>query len=248
MVEQVKSLETAVKYKDTPIGKIPVDWEAVILSKIAGINIGQSPPSKNCNEQGEGLPFYQGNAQFGLKYPSPQKWCNIPKKVADEGDILISVRAPVGEINIAPHKCCIGRGIAAVKPKDVYAEFLYQTLLLHRQAFNKMAQGSRFESINSKELSELLISLPPLQEQKKISKILAAVGETIAKTTQIIEKTKEVKKGLIQSIQKGQKEITEILASVRDIIEKESNHKQYLEILRKGLMRVLLTGKVRVGA
>ena len=200
MVEQVSSLKTDVKYKDTPIGKIPVDWEVVPLCKISGINMGQSPPSKDCNEQQEGLPFYQGNAEFGQKYPSPKKWCKRPKKTAEQGDILISVRAPVGDINIAPHKCCIGRGIAAVRAKDAYDNFLYHSILLHRKALSKICQGSTFESINRKELTDLLISLPPSLEQKKIAEILTTVDDAIEKTTQIIDKTKELKKGLMQRL------------------------------------------------
>ena len=199
-MEQVSSLKTGVKYKDTPIGKIPVDWEAVTLSQIAEINMGQSPPSKDCNEQGDGLPFYQGNAEFGSKYPSPQKWCKRPKKLADEGDILISVRAPVGEINIAPHKCCIGRGIAAVQAKDIHDKFLYQSMLLYRKNLKKMAQGSTFEAINRKELAELLTLLPPFPEQEKIADILTTVDGAIEKTAQVIEKTKELKKGLMQRL------------------------------------------------
>jgi len=199
-VEQVSSLKTGVKYKDTPIGKIPVDWEAVTLSQIAEINMGQSPPSKDCNEQGDGLPFYQGNAEFGSKYPSPQKWCKRPKKLADEGDILISVRAPVGEINIAPHKCCIGRGIAAVQAKDIHDKFLYQSMLLYRKNLQKMAQGSTFEAVNRKELAELLTLLPPFPEQEKIADILTTVDHAIEKTDQIIEKTKEMKRGLMQRL------------------------------------------------
>lgn len=197
-MEQVSSLKTGVKSKDTPIGKIPVDWEAVTLSQIAEINMGQSPPSKDCNEQGDGLPFYQGNAEFGSKYPSPQKWCKRPKKLADEGDILINVRAPVGEINIAPHKCCIGRGIAAVQAKDIHDKFLYQSMLLYRKNLQKMAQGSTFEAINRKELAELLTLLPPFPEQEKIADILTTVDGAIEKTAQVIEKTKELKKGLMQ--------------------------------------------------
>jgi len=162
--------------------------------------MGQSPPSKDCNEQGDGYPFYQGNAEFGPIYPNPQKWCSRPKKLADERDILISVRAPVGEINIAPHKCCIGRGIAAVKAKNVHNKFLYQSMLLHRKALQKIAQGSTFEAINRKELSELLILLPLLPEQKRIAEILTTVDEVIEKTSQIIEKTKEVKKCLMQRL------------------------------------------------
>jgi len=200
MVEQISSLKTGVKYKETPIGKIPVDWEVVPLSKISGINMGQSPPSQDCNEEKDGLPFYQGNAEFGPKYPSPKKWCKLPKKTAEQGDILISVRAPVGAINIAPHKCCIGRGIAAVRAKDAHDNFLYHSILLHRKTLSKLCQGSTFEAINRKELTELLISLPPSLEQKKIADILMTVGGAIEETNQIIKRTKELKKGLMQRL------------------------------------------------
>ena len=246
MVEQVSNLKTGVKYKDTPVGKIPVDWQVVSLSKISEINMGQSPPSTDCNEQGDGLPFYQDNAEFGTKYPSPQKWCNRPKKMADEGDILISVRAPVGEINIAPHKCCIGRGIAAVKAKDVDDGFLYQSVLWRRKALQKIAQGSTSQAINYRELSEMLILLPPPPEQKKIAKILTTLDDAIEKTAQIIERTKELKKGLVQRPVKKQKKVDEVLDLVDDDIEKESNYKEQLKSLKKGLMQVLLTGKLRL--
>ena len=108
----------------------------IYLNKIV-VDMGQSPPSTDCNEQGDGLPFYQGNAEFGPKYPSPQKWCNRPKKIADEGDILISVRAPVGEINIAPHKCCIGRGITAIRAKDLDDKFCINLCYCVEKRFRK---------------------------------------------------------------------------------------------------------------
>ena len=200
MAEQVSSLKTGIKYKDTPIGKIPVDWEVISLRDVSKINMGQSPPSEDCNEKEEGLPFYQGNAEFGSKYPNPKKWCEKPKKIADEGDILISVRAPVGEINIAPHKCCIGRGLAAITAKSIHSQFLYHLLFLRRKYLQKISQGSTFEAINSKELSALLIFLPAVTEQKKIAEILTTLDEAIEKTEQIIEKSKETKKGLMQRL------------------------------------------------
>lgn len=246
MAGQVSSLRTSVKYKNTPIGKVPVDWEVVSLSKISEINMGQSPPSNDCNEQGDGLPFYQGNAEFGPKHPMPQKWCNRPGKMADEGHILISVRAPVGEINIAPHKCCIGRGIAAVKAKDVDDGFLYQSVRWRRKALQKIAQGSTSQAINYRELSEMLILLPPPAEQKKIAEILTTLDDPIEKTAKIIEKTKVLKKGLMQRPVKKQKKVDEVLDPVDDDIEKESNYKEQLKSLKKGLMQVLFTGKLRL--
>ena len=245
-MEQVSSLETGVGYKDTPVGKIPVDWEIVSLSKISQINMGRSPPSKDCNEQGDGLPFYQGDAEFGSKYPSPKKWCHLPKKIADEGDILISVRASVGEINIAPHECCIGRGIAAVKAKDVHGEFLYQSMLVRRKALQSIAQGSTFGAINRQELLELSILLPPFLEQKEIGEILTTVDEAIEKTGRIIENTEQLKKPMMEELVKKAKKTDMVLEIWDNKIRKESIYKEQLQVLKKGLIQVLLTGKVRV--
>lgn len=246
-MEQVSSLKTDIRYKDTPIGKIPVDWQVVPLSKVSQIKMGQSPPPEECNNNGDGLPFYQANTEIGLKDLTPKKWCNRLKIVADEGDILVSVRAPVGEICISPHKCCIGRGIAALKPKSVHAKFLYQAMLLHGKPLFKMAQGSRFENINSKGLSDLLLSLPPLFEQKKIAEILSMIDNAIDRASEIIEKEKELQKGLMQSMKKRQKKIVELMDLMYDLIAIESDHEKCLERLKKGLSEVLLTGKIRVG-
>jgi type I restriction enzyme S subunit len=199
-MEQARNLKTGIKYKDTPIGKIPVDWEVVHLSDVSEVNMGQSPSVKDCNEEGKGLPLYQGNAEFGSRYPSPHKWCNRPKKIANEGDLLMSVRPPVGEINIAPHKCCLGRGLAAIRAKVINDNFLYQSILLRRRDLQRIAQGNTFEAINREDLSEFLVLMPSLPEQKRIADILSSVDKAIEKTAQIIEKAKEVKKGLLQKL------------------------------------------------
>src|SRR4030042_5752072 len=154
---QVKSLQTGIKFKDTPIGKIPVDWEVLSLSQVAEINMGQSPSSQVCHDYEDGVPFYQGNADFGPKYPTTRRWCKKPLKIAQKGDILISVRAPVGEINIVPHECCIGRGLSAIRATKMDDKYLYQSMLFHRKALEKVSQGSTFEAINRKDLSDFLM-------------------------------------------------------------------------------------------
>ena len=82
------------------------------LTEYCTLNMGQSPDSKTYNTQGKGLPFYQGNADFGETHPITHVWCSAPVKVAEDGDILISVRAPIGAMNMAVERCCIGRGLA----------------------------------------------------------------------------------------------------------------------------------------
>lgn len=100
------------------------------LKEVCNINMGQSPESDSYNENGEGIPFFQGNADFGEKYPVTRVWCNSPQKMANKGDILISVRAPIGALNYAKEKCCIGRGLASLTPNTskVSREYIYYLL------------------------------------------------------------------------------------------------------------------------
>ena len=88
----------------------------VTLKDVCTINMGQSPDSDSYNDNGEGVPFFQGNADFGERYPVTRKWCSAPTKMAAPEDILISVRAPIGAMNYAKEECCIGRGLAALTP------------------------------------------------------------------------------------------------------------------------------------
>lgn len=100
------------------------------LTEYCTINMGQSPDSKTYNTQGNGLPFYQGNADFGETHPVTRVWCSAPVKVAADGDILISVRAPIGAMNMAVERCCIGRGLAALTPirNKCSKQFLYHRI------------------------------------------------------------------------------------------------------------------------
>jgi len=177
-----------------------VDWEIVKLGDVAQINMGQSPPSVDCFDYKNGLPFFQGTAEFGTKYPTVNKWCNSPRKVAGRGDILVSVRAPVGDVNVAPEECCIGRGLAAIRGTKSDNSFLYFIMNFVRRSLIQIGQGSTFEAINKNVLFELTIPFPSLPEQKKIAEILTTVDTTIEKSDQVIEKIKELKKGLMQQL------------------------------------------------
>src|SRR3989344_1394971 len=132
--------EISSGYKQTGIGVIPEDWNMVKLSDegVADLIMGQSPSSSTYNEDRIGLPFMQGKAEFGYIYPNPDKWCSVPSRVAEKNDILMSVRAPVGDVNIAPYKCAIGRGLAAVRAKQK-SNFLY--LFYYLQFAKKMLEA-----------------------------------------------------------------------------------------------------------
>ena len=160
------------------------------LEEICAINMGQSPDSSTYNEDGNGLPFFQGNADFGEIYPAVRMWCSEPTKIAREKDILISVRAPIGALNIANCECCIGRGLAALTVnEDICAqEYLWHVLSGKVDELNSKGTGSTFKAINKKTLSETEIPLPPIDEQRKIAAILDKVSDLIAKRHQQLDK------------------------------------------------------------
>ncbi len=183
---------------------LPEEWEVVKLEdkSIADLIMGQSPPSSTYNKDGIGLPFLQGNAEFGDIYPSPTFYCSQPMKIAEENDILISVRAPVGEININPVKSCIGRGLAAIRSKRDKLNYLYlfYVLKFEGKRFQALSMGSTFKAIRKTEVKRFQIPLPPLSEQQKIASVLSTVDTGIQKVDEAIAKTERLKKGLMQEL------------------------------------------------
>ena len=150
------------------------------LKDLVDIQMGQSPDSKFYNNDKIGLPFYQGKADFGRINPIPKIWCSKSKKEAKPNDILISVRAPVGDLNINNEQSCIGRGLAAITCKsDVDMMYLYYHLKYLKPQLRHISTGSTFESINRSQLENLIIDYKPYSEQIKISNILQVVQRQI---------------------------------------------------------------------
>lgn len=197
-------MKTHQEFRDTKIGKIPDEWEVVKLGdeEVTVLIMGQSPPSSTYNNAGIGLPFLQGNAEFGEMYPIPVLSCSHPIKITEKNDILLSVRAPVGDVNIAPFKSCIGRGLAAIRPKGDKLDylFLFYYLELGSRLFESLSMGSTFKAIRKMEIEKFRVLLPPLPEQKKIAEILSTVDQAIEKADEAIAKTERVKKGLMQEL------------------------------------------------
>ena len=136
--------------------------------------MGQSPDSKSYNEAKEGIPFFQGNADFGERYPITRVWCNAPTKIAQKDDILISVRAPIGALNYAKETCCIGRGLAAITPNKtkVSTEFIFWLLKGKNNELNSLGTGSTFKAISKKVLEETKVPDISLEKQTAYSNIL----------------------------------------------------------------------------
>ncbi len=172
--------------------------QALLLSEVADLTMGQSPPSSTYNSDGKGLPFFQGKAEFGSLYPIPVKWCSEPTKIAEAGDILMSVRAPVGPTNLADQKCCIGRGIAAIRCKSnkYNTNFL---LLFLRSIENILAQtgvGSTFAAINRNDISKIKVPDIPLPEQRRIADLLTRAEAALTKRCEAIRLADEFLKAV----------------------------------------------------
>ena len=155
--------------------------EYVMLKDVCTINMGQSPDSDSYNDNGEGVPFFQGNADFGERYPVTRKWCSAPTKMAISEDILISVRAPIGALNYAKEECCIGRGLAALTPDKtkVSSEFIFWLLKGKNAELNSKGTGSTFKAIGRKVLEETKVPDIPLEKQLEHSKILEKIYTVI---------------------------------------------------------------------
>ena len=143
-------------------------WKYKNLGDVIDITMGQSPSSDTYNES-EGLPFFQGNADFGKMHPNVRVYCNAPIRIADKKDILISVRAPIGAINIADRKCCIGRGLAALRGSNKYENrFLYYFLNASKEKLIAQGTGSTFKSIGKDTLKSLQVPVLTISEQERI--------------------------------------------------------------------------------
>jgi len=148
------------------------------------------------------LPFLQGKMEFGDMYPSPNVCCSKPIKVAEPGDVLISVRAPVGDVNLAPYNLCIGRGLAALRfNREVAHPLFYFYYLQKIKSFlEALSKGSTFKAINKDDLRNLFVPLPPLWEQRAIAEVLSGVDDAIRRVDLAIAKTERLKKGLMQKL------------------------------------------------
>lgn len=158
-------------------------WDIKKLGEVCTITMGQSPNSTSYNKLGDGLPFFQGCSDFGTIHPLVTTWCNQPNKIAKPNDILMSVRAPIGTLNIADSKCCIGRGLAAftqIEGVTIY-KFLYYFLLSSKDDLQSKGTGATFKAIGKELIKNYVIKLPSLSEQQHIVEELELLSSILEK-------------------------------------------------------------------
>jgi len=193
--------ENNSKLKNLP--ELPEGWKWKEFKEVTEIVLGQSPPSSTYNNEGLGLPFFQGKAEFQELYPEIKKWCSSPKKIAEKGDVLISVRAPVGPTNISPAKSCIGRGLAAIKPNEqITSKYILYICRAFKNDIAKESTGTTFKAITGSQLKSFKFPYAKIDEQQKIVEEIEkrfSIADEVEKT---VDKSLEQAEKLRQSILK----------------------------------------------
>ena len=187
-------------------GKMPEGWKVGKLSDIAEITMGQSPDGKSYNEDGIGTVFYQGRAEFGTRFPTRRLFTTEPKRIAKKLDTLMSVRAPVGDLNIANEDCCIGRGLAAIHSKDNHQSFVHYTVVSLRpqlDIFN--GEGTVFGCINRDALNNMEIIIPSKNDLDKFEEIVFTFDTEIFNRSEENDRLKNIRDTLLPKLMNGEK-------------------------------------------
>ncbi|MCI6480694.1 restriction endonuclease subunit S [Treponema porcinum] len=186
-------------------GKMPEGWKVGKLSDVAEITMGQSPDGKSYNEDGIGTVFYQGRAEFGTRFPTRRLFTTDPKRIAKKFDTLMSVRAPVGDTNIANEDCCIGRGLAAIHSKDGHQSFVHYAVLSLRpqlDVFN--GEGTVFGCINRDALNNMEIVITAQNELDKFEQIVASLDVDIYNRSEENDRLKNIRDTLLPKLMNGE--------------------------------------------
>jgi type I restriction enzyme S subunit len=166
---------------ETELGEVPRGWRVGTLGEICEITMGQSPPGTTYNETGDGLPFYQGIKDVGFRFPNRRVYCTSPTRFAEAWDVLLSVRAPVGTLNIADERCAIGRGVASLRLKGKQSGYLYYLLRATQTGWNKFeAEGTVFGSVTKSDVHDFKVILPPETLRNWFGSLVESLDKQIA--------------------------------------------------------------------
>lgn len=200
-----KSSGSKMVWNDKLKREIPAHWQDGELKDIANITMGQSPPGESYNDDGDGMIFFQGCTDFGNRFPSVRQFTTAPTRFAKEGDILLSVRAPVGTLNIAKEDCCIGRGLAALNSKENCISYLFGVMINLKQIFDRRnVDGTTFGSITKDDLFSLKVVRPDKEILKKYNSIINPAFQKQNKIELENLKLSELRDWLLPMLMNGQ--------------------------------------------
>lgn len=196
------------EFVDSELGMIPKGWEVGKLADIANILMGQSPKSEFYNQNGEGLPFHQGVKDFGIRFPIHETYCTKELRVANPGDFLVSVRAPVGRLNITDRRIIIGRGLSALSSKQGYSSFLFYTLKRLFAIEDQYGSGTVFNSITKNDLEKLPVLIPEDDLLKKYEEKVSKYDAMITKQTNETRHLEKIRDYLLPRLLSGEIDVT----------------------------------------
>ncbi len=198
------------KFVDSELGMIPEGWKVGTLEDIAEITMGQSPAGNSLNENGEGMIFYQGSSDFGFRFPSIRVFTTEPKRLAVANSVLFSVRAPVGDINVAKEECCIGRGVASIKSKYGHDSYLFYAMKSLHKLFDSFdGEGTVFGSINKKTLSAIQILLPSDGIVEQFNNVASSFDDRIRSLSDENSRLSLLRDTLLPRLMSGEIEVPE---------------------------------------
>ena len=208
-----KNLEQQAQaiYQQMFIDNVSSDWTEGILSDIADITMGQSPSGSSYNEDGNGTIFFQGRAEFGFRFPTVRLYTTQPKRIACANDTLMSVRAPVGDLNVAHTDCCIGRGLAAIHSKNNHQSFvLYTMLSLKKQLDVFNGEGTVFGSINRNSLNEMPLLIPSSEKLDEFEALVAPMDAAIRNNYDEICCLEQLRDTLLPKLMSGELDVSDL--------------------------------------
>ena len=187
------------------------NWPTGKLSDIANITMGQSPKGDTYNEHGIGTVFFQGRAEFGFRFPQRRLYTTDPKRMAQVNDVLLSVRAPVGDLNVAFEPCCIGRGLSAIHSKDNHQSFVLYTVFSLRHKLDMFnGEATVFGSINRDSLNSMEIILPPMEVVDQFENTVSPMDFTIRNNFKEISQLEKIRDNLLPLLLSGELDVSEI--------------------------------------
>lgn len=204
-----KSSGGKMDYNATLKREIPAGWEDKQLSQIANITMGQSPAGESLNDSGDGVEFFQGSTDFGWQFPTVRQYTTQPARMAKCGDILLSVRAPVGDLNVAHLDCCIGRGLAALNSRDGFDGFLFYVMQYFKTVFDRRnSEGTTFGSITKDDLHSLPLAYPPTELLTEYDKVVSRYNQMIFTRSMENQHLTQLRDWLLPMLMNGQVTVT----------------------------------------
>lgn len=198
-------------YTNMFIHNIPNQWSVGVLSDVAEITMGQSPKGDTYNEDGVGTVFFQGRGEFGFRFPTRRLFTTDPKRMAQTNDVLMSVRAPVGDLNVAYEPCCIGRGLGAIRSKGGHQSFVLYTVFSLREKLDMFnGEGTVFGSINRDALNSTPIIIPTKHEMDRFEKIVAPMDAAIRNNYEEICRLEAIRDSLLPRLMSGKLDVSGI--------------------------------------